>query len=127
MAQPRAYSLREEITSIVSCLPPAAPRRLPDGIRVKRWEGKFKSAEAPWNRRLPVNTSEKKLLVGIDIGGTKTAVLLSVNPAGGHRAQGIRHASRPGPERAVELIKSGIRELLAEQGVEAMPSSRGWA
>jgi len=60
--------------------------------------------------------SERELLVGIDIGGTKTAVLLSsAPPAAIARRQ---FATRPaqGPERALKLIKRGIREMLAEQG-----------
>ncbi len=68
-----------------------------------------------------MGTPENKLLVGIDIGGTKTAVLLSsAPPAVIARRQ---FATRPaqGPERALELIKSGIREMLAEQG--AAPSA----
>jgi glucokinase len=63
-----------------------------------------------------VNAPKSKLLVGIDIGGTKTAVLLSTNPP--EVIARRQFATRPaqGPERALELIKSGIREMLAEQG-----------
>jgi len=62
-----------------------------------------------------VDTIDNKLLVGIDIGGTKTAVLLSSRPP--HVISRKQFATRPaqGPERALEQIKSGIRELLAEQ------------
>jgi glucokinase len=71
-----------------------------------------------------VNTSENKLLVGIDIGGTKTAVLLSVNPP--EVIARKEFATRPaqGWQRAVELIKSGIRELLAEKGFDATAVTR---
>ena len=72
-----------------------------------------------------MNTSDKKLLVGIDIGGTKTAVLLSVNPPTVIARKEFATRPAQGPERALELIKSGIRELLAEQGVDA-PQSRAW-
>ena len=63
--------------------------------------------------------SDQKLLVGIDIGGTKTAVLLSATPP--TVIARAEFATRPaqGPERALELIKSGIRELLAEQSADA--------
>jgi glucokinase len=64
-----------------------------------------------------VDTPENKLLVGIDIGGTKTAILLSSNPP--EVIARAQFATRPaqGPERALELIKSGIREMLAEKGL----------
>lgn len=59
--------------------------------------------------------AEAKLLVGIDIGGTKTAVVLSTEPP---RVLGRRQfPTQParGPERALRLIESTLRELLAEQ------------
>lgn len=67
---------------------------------------------------------KNKLLVGIDIGGTKTAVLLSSTPP--EVIARKEFATRPaqGWERAVELIKSGIREMLAEQGVDASAIER---
>jgi len=56
------------------------------------------------------------LLVGIDIGGTKTAVLLSSQPP--DVLSRMEFPTRPveGPARAIELIKSGVRDLLAAQG-----------
>src|ERR1019366_6933574 len=78
----------------------------------------------PWKRRSSMNGSEKKLLVGIDIGGTKTAVLLSSAPP----KVMARHefATRPaqGPERALELIKSGIHEMMAEHGMDVSAIAR---
>jgi glucokinase len=67
---------------------------------------------------------EAKLLVGIDIGGTKTAVLLSSNPP--EVIARKQFATRPaqGWERAVELIKSGIREMLAEHGLDRAAIAR---
>jgi glucokinase len=58
-------------------------------------------------------------LVGVDIGGTKTAVLASVDPP--FVLERIEFPTQParGPEPAIELIKKGIRELLSE------PSSKG--
>jgi glucokinase len=61
---------------------------------------------------------EANLLVGIDIGGTKTAVLLSAEaPKVLARRQ---FPTRPalGPDRTLRLIESTIRELLAEQGTD---------
>jgi glucokinase len=62
-----------------------------------------------------------RLLVRVDIGGTKTAVLASVDPP--LVLERIEFPTRParGPERTIYLIKKGIRELLSEQlskGVE---------
>jgi len=54
-----------------------------------------------------------RLLVGVDIGGTKTAVLASVEPPA--VLERIEFPTRParGPEPAIELIKQGIRGLLS--------------
>jgi glucokinase len=71
-----------------------------------------------------MKSPEAKLLVGIDIGGTKTAVLLSARPP--EVIARKQFATRPaqGPNRALELIKSGIRELLAEHGAEPSAIAR---
>jgi len=69
-------------------------------------------------------TPDKSLLVGIDIGGTKTAVLLSSNPP--EVIARRQFATRPaqGPEKALDLIKSGIRKMLAESGAGATAIAR---
>jgi glucokinase len=57
---------------------------------------------------------QKKALVGVDIGGTKTAVLVSLGaPTVLDR---IEFPTKPakGPEPALALIKAGIRELLSK-------------
>jgi len=56
-----------------------------------------------------------RLLVGVDIGGTKTAVLASVDPPS--VLERIEFPTRParGPEPAIDLIKKGIRQLLSER------------
>jgi glucokinase len=71
-----------------------------------------------------VESPETKLLVGIDIGGTKTAVLLSSHPP--EVLARKQFATRPaqGPERELELIKSGIHALLAEQGLSTSAMRR---
>jgi glucokinase len=59
----------------------------------------------------------RRVYVGIDIGGTKTAVLLSASPPEVLvRAEFPTRPSR-GPEPALKLIKGGIHELLSEQGL----------
>ncbi len=63
-----------------------------------------------------MTTSESKLLVGIDIGGTKTAVLLSSEPPQVIARKEFPTRPAQGPERVLDLIKSGIREMLAEHG-----------
>jgi predicted NBD/HSP70 family sugar kinase len=56
-----------------------------------------------------------RLLIGVDIGGTKTAVLASLNPPS--VLERIEFPTRParGPGPAIGLIKRGIRELLSKQ------------
>jgi glucokinase len=63
-----------------------------------------------------VKSPEGKLLVGVDIGGTKTAVLLSRQPPTVLARKEFATRPAQGPERALQLIKSTIRDLLAEQG-----------
>lgn len=61
----------------------------------------------------------KKALVGVDIGGTKTAVLISVEPPS---VMGrIEFPTKPskGPEPAVRLIKQGIQDLLSKHKLKA--------
>jgi glucokinase len=59
----------------------------------------------------------EKVFLGIDVGGTKTAVLLAARPP---EALGrIEFATLPeqGPERALQLIVESARSLLAQHGV----------
>ena len=55
--------------------------------------------------------------IGVDIGGTKTAVVLSTEPPR-MRAR-IEFPTLPdqGPERAIELIKQSIHKLIGESGI----------
>ncbi len=71
-----------------------------------------------------MTTSESKLLVGIDIGGTKTAVLLSSTPPEVLARKEFATNPAQGPERALNLIKSGIHEMLAEQGADTTAIAR---
>ena len=56
---------------------------------------------------------------GVDIGGTKTAVLLSVNPPA--VISRLEFPTRPaeGPQRALDLIVAGLRESLSAHGIES--------
>jgi glucokinase len=65
-----------------------------------------------------------KVYLGVDIGGTKTAVLLSVQPPA--TLGRIEFATLPaeGPERALDLIIQSGRSLLAQHGF-SQPSAVG--
>src|SRR5579863_2705005 len=54
--------------------------------------------------------------VGVDIGGTKTAVVLSSSPP--QVVGRIEFATRQerGPAQAIDAIKSGVREVLSQAG-----------
>jgi glucokinase len=65
-----------------------------------------------------MSPSAKKFLVGIDIGGTKTAVMLSSEPPALVVRREFPTKTAQGPDRAIGLIKSGIHEMLAEQGAD---------
>lgn len=59
-----------------------------------------------------------KVWIGVDIGGTKTAVVLSSAPPA--MLARIEFATLPdqGPERAIDLIKQSIHRLIVQTGVE---------
>ena len=54
--------------------------------------------------------------VGIDIGGTKTAVLLSADPPATISRVEFPTLPEEGPRRALDLIVAGLREALASSG-----------
>src|SRR6202167_622639 len=58
----------------------------------------------------------QKIYIGVDVGGTKTAVLLSARPP--ESLGRIEFATLPeqGPERGLDLIVQSARRLLAEHG-----------
>jgi glucokinase len=60
----------------------------------------------------------QKVYVGVDVGGTKTAVVLSARPP--DSLGRIEFATLPeqGPERALGLIVQSVRSLLAEHGFD---------
>jgi glucokinase len=60
-----------------------------------------------------------KVYIGVDVGGTKTAVVISSHPP--ETLGRIEFATLPeqGPERAVRLIVESARRLLSEHGVAA--------
>jgi glucokinase len=59
----------------------------------------------------------EKLWAGVDIGGTKTAVLLSANPP--QVLKRIEFPTLPGngPQRAIDQVKSALHTMLAERNV----------
>ena len=60
---------------------------------------------------------ESKTWIGVDIGGTKTAVVLSSKPPA--MLERIEFPTLPpqGPERAIELIKQSIHKLIDSSGI----------
>jgi glucokinase len=60
---------------------------------------------------------ESKTWIGVDIGGTKTAVVLSSQPPA--MVERIEFPTLPaqGPERAIELIKQSIHKLIDSSGI----------
>jgi glucokinase len=70
----------------------------------------------------------EKVWVGVDIGGTKTAVVLSGRPPGILARREFATEPEKGPDRSLELIVSSIGELMAETnsaGVHAIGVSCG--
>jgi glucokinase len=68
-------------------------------------------------------SNAQEVLVGVDIGGTKTAVLLSAEPPRSIWRSQFPTLPQSGPEHAVEKIISLIRKGLAETGT--VPGSIG--
>jgi len=61
----------------------------------------------------------ENLLVGIDIGGTKTAVVLSQEPPAVLAREEFATRPAKGPQLAISHIQKSIHDLLAAQGFEA--------
>lgn len=59
----------------------------------------------------------EKVWVGVDVGGTKTAVVLSSDPPVVLGRMEFPTLPAEGPARALELIKAGVRELLSGRGL----------
>jgi glucokinase len=67
---------------------------------------------------MSASETEGKIWIGVDVGGTKTAVVLSVNPP---EMQGrIEFPTLPekGPEQAIDRIKESIHKLLETPGID---------
>ena len=61
---------------------------------------------------------EEKIWVGVDIGGTKTAVVLSQAPPAMLGRIEFPTLPEQGPERAIALIKQSIHKLVASMGID---------
>src|SRR5438477_12843608 len=59
----------------------------------------------------------QKLWAGVDIGGTKTAVLVSVDPPDVLKRVEFPTLPADGPQPAIERIKSALRTIFSEHGV----------
>jgi glucokinase len=60
--------------------------------------------------------AEKKVLAGIDIGGTKTAVVLSLSPPAILGREEFATRPTKGPQAAIGHLKQALDDLLAAQG-----------
>ena len=69
---------------------------------------------------------KKELWAGVDIGGTKTAVVLSTNPPEVLARTEFPTLPARGPEPAVDQIKSSLRAALSDLG-KAERASPAWA
>jgi len=65
-----------------------------------------------------VLTVIENVWIGIDVGGTKTAIVLSANPPAVLGRMEFATVPAKGADRALKLAKDGIRNLLAQQGLE---------
>jgi len=59
----------------------------------------------------------ERVWVGIDVGGTKTAIVISANPPAVLGRREFPTLPAKGADRAISLAKDGIMELLAKQGL----------
>jgi glucokinase len=59
-----------------------------------------------------------RVFVGVDVGGTKTAVVLSTHPPASLARVEFATVPAQGPERALRLIVESVRSLLAQHGFE---------
>jgi glucokinase len=66
----------------------------------------------------------ENILIGIDVGGTKTAIVISVSPPEVSGRMEFATLPAKGPDRALKLIKEGIRGLLTQQGLEVSAVKR---
>ncbi len=61
---------------------------------------------------------DETIWIGVDIGGTKTAVLISAQPPVVLQRLEFPTLPAQGPDRAIDLIKQSVHQLLREQGVD---------
>ena len=61
---------------------------------------------------------DKNVWVGIDVGGTKTAIVLSANPPSVLGRTAFATLAAKGADRTLKQVKKGIHDLLPQQGLE---------
>ena len=66
----------------------------------------------------------EKVWIGIDVGGTKTAIVISSNPPAVLDRTAFATLPAKGADRALKLAKEGIRDLLAQQGLKTSAIKR---
>ncbi len=64
--------------------------------------------------------------VGVDVGGTKTAIVISVEPPVVLARQEFPTLQERGPDHALEKIRQGIRDLLAQDRPPSIERWRHW-
>jgi len=64
-----------------------------------------------------MSEAEDKAWVGVDIGGTKTAVVIAQRPPAMLKRIEFPTLPQQGPERAIELIKQSIHEAMRSTGI----------
>jgi glucokinase len=69
------------------------------------------------SHRSQVLIMNKNVWIGIDVGGTKTAVVISANPPAVLGRMAFATLPAKGAARALKLVKAGVYDLLAQQGL----------
>jgi len=68
--------------------------------------------------------TNQSVFIGIDVGGTKTAVVISAEPPAVLARTEFATLPAQGADRALNLVKQAIRDLLAQRGLDASTVKR---
>src|SRR5665213_2820756 len=69
------------------------------------------------NEKQPAQYAGNKIWIGVDIGGTKTAIVLCSQPPGVLARVEFPTIPEQGPDRAVDLMLKTIHQLIREYGI----------